>query len=254
MSNMASAKERVIHTLAADAFVSVNKKLLRHLQGDATAALMLGELISMFKYHTTRGTVDEITGYFPVSMVYLENGLGLSAYKQHNAIEKLQAMNLVSETKMGKPAGRFVLINFDEIDRIMADQAVAPNPTNQFYEKLAETATTGTIDELDVACDKMDPQLRGSIILVTNTLKKDPTISVRWTPKAVGTLKNIVRLMKKGPNFDYKRLQLAIDACYTSQSYSNQTVDDFITKLSNTARRVMELSPNERIYDWRKLV
>ena len=53
-----NSEQFVLGVLSGDAFIQINKKILRYLKGDGSAAVFLGELISMHKYNLNNQTIE----------------------------------------------------------------------------------------------------------------------------------------------------------------------------------------------------
>jgi hypothetical protein len=235
--------------LSSDAFISVNKKVLRFFKGDATLAVVLGELLAMYRYNTQRGSVDELNDSFPVPGRYLESSLALSDYKQHRALTKLEALNLLTCYLAGKPSSRWVILNFEAIQTIL--DTVTANPSADFYTAISEAAQSGNMEVLDKALDNMGDPLRSSVKLLT-VLAIQRKLKLEWTGRSIGLLKTILRSYDKvgAIGFDYRRLKHLVDR---NENEKVTSIDSLVSEMIRSYRQVDETPPNERIYNWKEL-
>lgn len=247
---MTDTQEWVLSLLSSDAFVSVNKKVLRAFKGDATLVVGISELLSMYRYNLHQGSVDPVTTAFPVPSRYLEKSLGFSEEKQRRVLKELKKEGLISYFLLGRPRCRHVVINFEKIATIL--QAKESHASNaEFYRKLTEA---GSRDDIGPALEKVldntkDP-LRSSIKLIS-WLACSYNIAVSWTPKSVGQLKTILSTYTSYPykDFDYSRVRVLADICRDGVSSSDEWIGEMIKK----HKRVGELPPSERVYDWHQI-
>lgn len=240
-------KTLVVSALATDSFVAVNKKALRHFSGNAILAVVLCELISIYKFQKLHGKVDEF-GAFPVPTVFLQKTLRLSAYKQKHAFDKLQAASLLSVTIMGKPASRFITLDFTNISKILLEEDPVQIDKIQFYNKLSTAASDGILNKDESSLGNIKAPLRGAIVMMSNYIREKHE-QVIWTSEAVGLLKLVLRSFQKQELFDYGRLQDLCDACDVDSNEARTMVYEMQKKW----KRIAERSPNRRMYEYRSV-
>lgn len=239
----------VTSTLAGDAYVQVHKRFMRVFEGDATLAVVLSELVSFYAYQKLRRQVDDL-GQFPFPIRYLEEQLGISEFKQRNALKRLQAANLLTFVVMGKPATRYVALNFEAIARL----ATTDDETKQhakdekaaFYKGISDAADDAQL--LDKALDNIKEPLRGCMHLVS-TYNCRVLGRMDWSPEAVGLLKRAIQSINKNDVFDYGQFWDAVNFVKPNADGSK-----FVKSLLILIKRVAERPPQLRIYDWKELL
>ena len=134
-----NAESLVLNTLTSEAFVMVNKQLIRYFDGDGSAAVFLSELLSSYKYHLNNQTLEP-DGGFAIPIRRYEIVLGFSSYKQDRILKLLIEKGLVSIYKKGFPKMRQVVIDFDALARILSkdDQQDRKVEKAEFYSNLNE--------------------------------------------------------------------------------------------------------------------
>jgi len=234
----------ILQTLSSDSFVAVNKRLLRFCEGDATAALLLSELLAMYRYHRDKGALDIITQAFPASMRYIEKALGLTPFKQQRSLKFLQDKQLIVSFMQGMPAKRWVSINFDAIVAIFAEEEKQASQTTSFYEQLSVAAQTNNAVEILSAAGNMSTILANMVLLIS--MQHIP--KKIWTPKMVGMLKYILSFYNKGGavGFDYMRVHTLITTCLPTNPAS---LEELVFSMVKTYKGVQETPPQERKYD-----
>jgi len=247
-----SLKTMIMGALSTDSFIPVNKRLIRYFKGDATLALLLCELISIYKYQRERGSVDELEA-FPVPINFLKSTLGMSAYKQKRALDALQDEGFIYISLQGRPSSRWVAINFEKLYMVLSDEFESkPSKETEakkaFYEGINEAVKTQNTEVIEQKLDNMKDPLKGCVILVTKYIGYRP----EWTSEAVGRLKHVVRSMNKyyyQNVYDYGRFADLIKMCN-----KNAPLLDFIKEMMRTWRKVYERPLNQRIYDWKEVL
>ncbi len=240
-----ASKTFILSTLSTDSFVPVNKKLLKYFNGDATLALLLCELISIYKYCIAHNMVNEVDS-FPLSVAYLEKSLGLSHFKQQNALKKLQAENLVTVAVLGKPASRWVSINFEVLQSILSEkdpkQEEEKAQRNEFYSGINEAVKTKDDAKIYEALGNIKNPLRSCIVLVSRHLQ----YNCIWDGKAIGKLKYVVASLNKNSNadmFDYGRFIDVLKACNEHKDLMR-----LISEMQIKWKRVAERPLGARVY------
>jgi len=255
----------VLGTLADDAFVQVNKKILRFMKGDGSAAIFLGELISMYKYNRNNQTLDPDDSFLCLTR-RIQYAIGLSEYKQHRILEKFKDAKLVTVELKGFPATRYVTINFPLIAKILAadDQKHKKIESQQFYNDIntACNALLGakTVDPISMdllvsniehSCDNMGATVKGALILIS---KKYATAGnlVNWTPESFGKINQWVRRRGMGKPFDYTLVTRTLDALPAIQT---ETVfSDYVNSFIQEAKTTQDIHFNQQKYDYKEVL
>lgn len=243
-----NAETFVTGTLAGDAYVQVHKRFMRFFEGDATLAVVLSELISFHAFQRSKHHVDDLDQFaFPIK--YLEDQLCMSEFKQRNALKRLQAANLLTFVIMGKPATRYVALNFEAIAKLaVADEEFKRQEKDvkaTFYRGISEATASADIDVLDAALDNMQEPLRGCIHLISRYTGR----GMEWSPEAVGLLKRVISSLDKHDIFDYGQFQDAISFVKPMTNASS-----FVKALLKLVKCVAERAPGNRVYDWKELL
>lgn len=245
-----NSKTFVVGSIATDSFVAVNKKVLRSFNGDATLAVVLCELISIYKYQLANHKVDALDA-FPLPISFLEKTCCLTAYKQQHALARLQADNLLTTAILGMPSSRWITLNFDAIAKMLEDaEAVslaADAEKHDFYEKITEAASSGETQALEESLDNIKAPLRGCIILATQRVY-EPGKKIVWTSEAVGVFKLALRKLQKQELFDYGRFIDLLEICKETSGDMSKLAYEAMQKW----KLIPERAPIERLYDYTK--
>lgn len=240
---MIDNKALVMGTLSTDAFTVVNKKILKAFDGDGTLAIVLCELISIYKYMLTNHQVDPLDA-FPLPSVFLKRTMNLSDYKQQRTLATLQGGNLIVVTRVGMPAIRKVALNFDAIAKLllMEDSVTAVSKT--FYENLS-TAAAISDEAFYHAMDNVKEPLRGTMLLLSRKLRQEGTTLFEWKAQHIGQLKHVIRYFsREHERFDYQRM---IDLIAMT---GGSTVAERIYDMTRQYKRVLQRAPEERKYSY----
>lgn len=252
---MSDSRNLVLATLASDSFVCVNKKLIRYFKGDANLATVLCELLAIYKMQKSLNRVDDLDA-FPLPIKIMEKNLGMTAYKQQSAINRLQADNIVTQALIGMPAVRHIAINFDVIEAILdADETTQEqkkaaefysNITDAAYQ-LAQDPCQEKEDELRASCQNMDSVLKDLVVLFTafGSPGRRAGFIPKWTGRAVGNLKYLLREQFKNKRVDYNRIRdaLLIYVDYNKFKDADTYYADVIKALSYKIHKVVETPP-----------
>lgn len=243
-------KSLVMGTLATDAFTVVNKRVLRHFNGDGTLAILVCELISIYKYMTSHGKVDELDS-FPLPIAFLKKTMNLSEYKQKRVLTELQAKGLVVVTRVGMPASRRVALNFSAIASILDEETEKEDKqkekSKKFYDNLNRACNAKELSSKDFHDNlgNIREPLAGCMFLITKVIKDHSSLGfVEWTPNSVGTVKSIVSYYHKDGSFDYGRFKDLLKIT-PLQGFPN-----FVTDLFYRYKMVEERSPETREYTY----
>lgn len=227
---MSDSKALVLETLASDSFVCVNKKMIRYFKGDANLATVLCELLAIYKMQKSLGHVDDLDA-FPLPIKIMEKNLGMSAYKQQSALARLQADSIIVQTLIGMPAIRHIAINFEVIAAILnADEVTKEQKAAlSFYEGITNAAHNFVEDAcaekekaLRDSCQNMDETLKNLVVLFT-LYAQSPTKTFvpKWTGRAVGNLKYLLREQFKNKRVDYTRIMETLFVWVNAEKFTN---------------------------------
>lgn len=245
---MTASETLVLGTLSQDAFVLVNKKLVRFFDGDGTAATFLSELISAYKYHVGNQSIEP-DGAFAIPIKRYEIILGLSPYKQDRVLKKLSSIGVAHTRLIGFPAVKHVRLEFDKIAQILLSDALEYKQIEkaEFYDALNEAFNTNnftksTIIAVEQACHNMSPVLRGTIILMSRYWAKDCQATVRWTSPLIGKITTWGRRRALGKAFDFSIVTRTLDhMAANGTDASSDSFEEFVNNFITTAKGVQDV-------------
>ncbi len=110
-------KELVREVLQTDAYLRVNKKIMRHV--GIEAAIILADLISKEKYFDDKDRLDD-DGFFYNVIENLEQDTCLSEHKQRKAVMILEECNFIETKRKDSPPKRYFKINHFQILKILS--------------------------------------------------------------------------------------------------------------------------------------
>lgn len=113
-----NTKQLVQNTLSQDAFLLVNKKILKNLDS-ANAAIIISSLISKFSYFESRGEI--VDNYFFNTKEMLMDETGLSEKVILSAEKLLETKGYITTKLKGLPRKKYYSINWDFIHAIISD-------------------------------------------------------------------------------------------------------------------------------------
>jgi hypothetical protein len=257
-----SSERFVINALADDAFVMVNKRLLRHLKGDGSAAVFLGELISAYKYHLNNQSLD-VDGTFSCPIKRFEISIGLSEYKQHRILEKFMMDGICKVMLKGFPASKYVLLDFDVLARILStddlrfkkieQQSFYNEINNSFNMSLGNTSSPDGKELADLrerCLDNMGPPLRGAVQLISERYLANKML-VNWDGETIGKMKTWVSRRTMGKPFDFTIVTRTLDAMKIPEE---KTFSDFINAFILNARTTQDVHYNSQVHDYTTLL
>jgi len=258
-----SPERMVLGLLADDAFVLVNKKILRYLKGDGSAAVFLGELISMHKYNLNNQSLEPDNS-FPCLTRRIEYATGLSEYKQHRILEKFKANDICSVQLKGFPATKYVTLNFDLLIKILAQDELKYKKVDQqqFYNELnaacnafasytSDTSQDHIIENVERCCDNMGESLKGTLILISKNYAGASNL-VNWTPELVGRVRQWVRNRGLGKPFDFTIVSRTISALPKVQTETLFT--DYVTTFVKEAKATQDVHFSQQKYNYKELL
>lgn len=253
---MTSNETLVLQTMSSDAFVMVNKQLVRFFKGDGDTACFLSELISAYKYHINNQTIEP-DGAFAIPIRRYKIIFGFSAYKQDRMLKRLEDCGLAFTRLQGFPAIKHVRVDFDALARILQtnDLEYKQIEKAEFYSQLNEelqsnSYTKSTLIGAERACDNMGPPLRGTLIILSQYRKRNE-VSIEWSSPAVGKIKGWVNKRALGKAFDFSIVTRTLDAMNDASVLGDfdQFINDFIT----TAKGVQDVHYLRQVLEYGEL-
>lgn len=257
------SKELVLSTLASDAFVAVNKKLLRALDGEATDVLLLSELIALYRYAQRREYAEELFEAIEVSVNQIEKTLRISDYRQRASLNRLQDRNLLVYYRKGMPARRYVSIDFDAVQRLLNTEELRAkaeaDKKNAFYaqlnRRLSEYLNKREYTKLatsDVFGNIKQP-LQDTLCMLSAYLNDRAFFEegyervAQWTSQAIGVLKHIISQQKtEAQGLELSRLYDAILLAGREATTETQLVFE----IAKSWKKVIPREPAERFYSF----
>jgi len=256
-----SPERFVLGLLSDDAFVLINKKLLRYLKGDGSAAVFLGELISMHKYNKNNQTL-ELDNSFPCLTRRISYAVGLSEYKQHRILDKFKECDLCKVQLKGFPASKYVTLNFDLLLKILADDDLKYKKIDaqQFYNDLNVTmnqlgsSISGEvlpkIENAERSCDNMGGSLRGAHILISKHFADSGNL-VNWNSELTGKLRYWVRNRGLGKPFDFTIITRTLGGMRVPKG---MLFSDYVNEFIKQAKATQDVHFSNQRYDYRDIL
>lgn len=97
----------IVKLLASDNYVLVNQKLMKSL--GIAESVLFAKLANEYDYWEKENKLSD--GYFPLTVEKIKNDIGMTAYQQRKAIEKLENLGIIETKLIGMPAKRYIKIN-----------------------------------------------------------------------------------------------------------------------------------------------
>lgn len=234
------SKTLVMGILSSDAFTMVNKKILRSFDGDGTLAIVLCELVNIYKYSVANNQIDAL-GNFPLPISFLQRTMNLSSYKQQRALSTLEGGGLIIVSKIGMPSTRHVSLDFDAIAKLLLQEEKTSH--TDYYKNLSKAET---LHEFIKALDKTKDPLRNVMIQVYLKLKDEGGVQ-DWNPRSVGQLKYIIKY--------YSRKDVAFDYAYIIDlllSTEGNSVSSRTLAMMKQYKRILQRDPKDRVYSFKE--
>ena len=114
----------LLHILANDGFICVNKHIIKEL--GLEEAVLIGELASIYTYNDNKGSLED--DWFYATIERIQENTGLSEYKQQQVISKLCEMGLLKQKLQGMPRKRFLKFNKEKLYGIALNEEVVQFP------------------------------------------------------------------------------------------------------------------------------
>lgn len=258
-----SSEQFVLNILSDDAFVLVNKKILRYLKGDGAAAVFLGELVSMHKYNLNNQTLEPDNSFRCLTR-RIEYAVGLSEYRQHRILEKFKECGLCKVELKYFPATKYATVNFDMLVKILAADDLKYKKVDQqnFYNELNkalnvfQTWTDSNshehiIENAEHCCDNMGESLKGTILLISQFYAAAQH-EIAWTPKNMGQIRHWVQSRGMGKPFDFTLVTRTLCSIAPIQNIIkfNDFIDQFIVK----AKATQDVHFSSQKYDYQGIL
>lgn len=198
-------------TLFKESFIHINRALLRALNGDAYASIVLGELVSKYNYFKEKG--DLVDEWFFQTILDIESSIGVNEYLQRRALKSLEEKGFIQTKRRGNPPRRYFYIAFEEIARVVLEgKAIrtfksANTDKKAFYEEL-NRAVYSTVEEFDRALDNIPKEL-GEIMFAWSRLHYIKGYSKWiWNSSEFGKLNNYWKdvYKKRGKPFNFRNI------------------------------------------------
>ncbi len=251
----------VLNTLIGEAFVLVNKKLLKHFKGNGSVVVFLSELLSMYKYHLNAQSL-ETDNSFPVPVSRFQHGIGMSAYKQEVAIKALVKENFVYVFTKGFPAKRYIIILFDAIVQVLISNdikikkqsaefyATLNNVFNRLPHTRCESNCFYNKNEvqtiIEPVCGNISYMLRGTLIIISRHYHQSTLTLIEWTPKLIGQVRTWLSRRSIGKPFDFTIITRAVNRLAIPRDLS---FDNYVTQFINSAKDIQDLHPDDQVYE-----
>ena len=247
----------VLNTLSQEAFVMVNKHLVRFFKGDASTALFLSELMSAYKYHINNQTTTP-DGAFAIPTRRYKIILGFSNARQTTMLTKITEAGLVNVRLQGYPAVKHVKIDFDKILAILSvnDMEIRHKEKANFYAELNEalnkyTISISTLAPIETACQNMMPVLRGSIILISK-YAKEMNMTTNWTSELTGRVKSWGYHRSLGKSFDFSIISRAFDSLKSKTNFTS--FDGLVKTFIKSTAGTYEVHHSKQVLNYTELL
>ena len=117
----------LLHILANDGFICVNKHIIKQL--GLEEVVLIGELASIYTYNHNKGSLEE--DWFYATIERIQDNTGLSEYKQQQVISRLCHIGLLKQKLQGMPRKRFLKFNKDKLYEIALNEVYTQFPKIQ---------------------------------------------------------------------------------------------------------------------------
>lgn len=249
----------VLDTLTGDAFVLVNKKLLRYFEGDCNAVVLLGELLAIHKYHLNSQSLDPDNS-FPVPIKRFQRTIGMTPSKQERVFELLEKEKICSTYRKGFPAQKYVSLNFDTLMKLLNNDDVQTKKLNQqeFYQEVNTALNTDpasysqNVENIDTSCGNMNYSLKGTLILLSQAYLSHNKAPVEWDPENLGKVRSWAGRRSFGKAFDFSIVARTIDLYYNDAP--TDSFRKFVSKFIDLAKGVPDAHFSQQVYDYTELL
>ena len=117
----------MLKLLATENYITVNKSIIKKLGLDC--AVFIGELCSKALYYQNHNMLTK-DGFFYCVVEDMQNSTGLSTYRQKQAIEILEKLNIIEVSWRGMPRTRYYKINENALVNLLyTDEACIVDTT-----------------------------------------------------------------------------------------------------------------------------
>ena len=236
--------------LVQDSFLQVSKPLLCYLDGDATQAILLTELIWLARCFKESDQMKQSNGWFFRTVEDILRDTCISSHRQKVVFDDLQKKGFIEVRLAGRPAKRYFKVHLDVIEAaVFGKSTVAKTDVatetkqDKFYKELNEAITK----EFSIFKTKID-NLKKPFAAFIYTWNKLYFISTKsnwvWTPKTIGKL-NLWYNRNVARDVDFSRLA----DFFASSPSIGEDADKYIDMWIKYDKSNFEKAPSERVLD-----
>lgn len=241
--------------LFQDSFLAVNKKLLRHLEGNAVQAVIFTELASLSRAFKETDQMKYHDDWFFRSVEDLERDTCISYHKQRVAIEKLEERGFLQTKIAGRPGKRFFKICHDVVEQTLYGKVSTPitidaaqlskkDKQEKYYKELNTAASL----DFDTFKSKIDNMKKPFAVLIYTWGKLYNHYSGKnweWSPITLGKLRYWYNAQAPEGQIDYSRL------CefFKDRLPINITPEKYIDSWISYDKSNFEKPLEQRVYD-----
>lgn len=193
-------EQYVITALSANHFLMVNKNMLKHLNGDSTAVIILTELILKHQFYKHNHQLDS-DGYFFCTLKTLEDSLGIKRGAQDHALKHLIDKELIYIINKGFPKKRYFEIQYSKLYEVLDAENIRTEKTrDEFF-----SALNGSKTFTEWVKNKQNIQLHVAKAMWILKIKT----RIIYTSRDFGMLKYYLFARFKGKAWDYSTFNSA---------------------------------------------
>lgn len=225
-------KEVVLTFLSQNSFILVNEAILRALEGDCRAAVMLQKLVSMHQYFEERGAIKEF-GWFFQGIKTIEEKTRISEYNQRQAFNDLEEMGLIEQQLRDSPPRRYFKLDFSAIRRLVeleVNRIVYPRKSSktkdEFYRIINETGYD-SLEAFSSACGNIQEDMIHFMYAWGKSYKKATLENWNWNTRIFGIWRTYWRANYLVKPFDYNSLREYTEYLHKT-NLMNMGLDHFI--------------------------
>lgn len=187
-------EQYVINALSANHFLMVNKNMLKHLEGDCIAVIILTELILKHQFYKNNHQLDS-DGFFFCTLKTLEDSLGIKRGAQDHALKHLIDKGLLYVENKGFPKKRYFEIQYSRMFEILDSENSKTEKTREDFFKILNNSTT--YKEWMTNKHNIQESIAKSMWIIKAKTR------INYTSKDFGILKYYLFSRFKGKMWDY---------------------------------------------------